>query len=145
DGVVLALPAHAAARIVAGLDAALSEALGAIPYGSAATVNLAYRREAIPARLEGFGIVVPRAEGRPLLACTFSSVKFPGRAPEGTVLLRVFLGGAAAEEGDAAILEREAREQLLDILGVEADPLLARSFVHPRAMPHYEVGHLDGG
>ena len=75
------------------LDPSLANLLEEITYSSAATVSLGYRRDDVPHPLDGFGFVVPRTEGRALLAGTFSSVKYPGRAPEGHVLIRGFLGG----------------------------------------------------
>ncbi len=86
---------------------------------------------------------MPRSERRALVACSFSSVKFAGRAPDGMVLLRAFLGGPTAEDADAARLERLARDDLRDILGVETAPLFARTFVYRRAMAQYAVGHLE--
>ena len=115
-------------------------------YASSATVTLAYRRADVPHPLDGFGFVVPRVERRALLACTFSSVKYPGRAPEGLALLRCFLGGAL----DESALERSdddlaatARAELRDALGVSAEPVLVRVRRWPHAMPQYRVGHLD--
>lgn len=142
DAVVLAMPACAAAPLVRPLDGPLGGLLGEVPYGGAATVSLAFRRADVPHPLDGFGFVVPRGEGRRLVACTFSHVKFPDRAPEGTVLLRAFLDGRTVGEGDARDLERIVRDELRDILRITASPLFARSFVHPRAMAQYEVGHL---
>src|SRR5207245_7687434 len=92
---------------------------------------------------DGFGFVVPRSERRRIVACSFSNVKFPGRAPEGTALLRAFLDGKTAEGSDHEKLERIVREDLRDILGITARPLFVRSFVHRRAMAQYEVGHLE--
>ena len=145
DGVVLAAEAHQSARIVRDLAPDLAPLLGEIPYASSATVSLGYRREAIPQSLDGFGFVVPRSERRPILACTFSSVKYPGRAPDGHALLRVFLGGAL----DEGVLKEEdeslvtiARGQLAELLGVTGPPLLTRIHRHPAAMPQYRVGHL---
>jgi len=109
------------------------------------TVALGYRRADVPHPLDGFGFVVPRTEGRALLACTFSSVKYPGRAPEGFVLLRCFLGGALGAEvlaGDDADLVGRARTELRDALGIAAEPLLTRLRRHGAAMPQYQVGHL---
>src|SRR5439155_22177275 len=81
DGVVLATPAFQTARLLQALDAGLAKQLSGISYSSAATVSLAYRREQVPHPLNGFGFVVPRIENRAILACSFSSVKYPGRAP----------------------------------------------------------------
>jgi oxygen-dependent protoporphyrinogen oxidase len=142
DAVVLAMPACAAALLVRPFDDALGGLLGDVPYGGAATVSLAFRRADVPHPLDGFGFVVPRCEGRRLVACTFSHVKFPDRAPEGTVLLRAFLDGRTAGVNAAPDLERMVRDELRDILGITAAPRFARSFVYPRAMAQYEVGHL---
>ncbi len=143
DAVVLALPACAAAPLVRACDGPLADLLAAVRYGGAATVSLAYRRTDVAHPLGGFGFVVPRSEGRRLVACSFSSVKFPGRAPEGRVLLRAFLDGRTAEGGDPARLERIVRDELRDILGITAAPLVARCYVYSGAMAQYEVGHLE--
>lgn len=142
DAVVLAMPACAAALLVRPFDDGLGGLLGNVAYGGAATVSLAYRRSDVPHPLDAFGFVVPRCEGRRLVACTFSHVKFPDRAPEGTVLLRAFLDGRTAGEGGPSALEGIVRDELRDILGITAPPRFARSFVHLRAMAQYEVGHL---
>ena len=143
DALVVSTEAHATARLVRYVDPQLGMLLAEIPYASSATVSFGYRRADVPHALDGFGFVVPRAEGRAILACTFSSVKYPGRAPEGNVLLRCFLGGAldrAALEGhDAALVER-ARADLRAALGVTAEPLLTRLARHPASMPQYHVG-----
>ncbi len=143
DAVVLALPACGAAPIVRSLDGRLADLLSAVPYGGAATVSLAYGRSDVAHPLDGFGFVVPRCEKRRLVACSFSSVKFPGRAPEGKVLLRAFLDDRTAQGVDPERLERLVRDELRDILGIEAAPLFARSYVYSRAMAQYEVGHLE--
>jgi oxygen-dependent protoporphyrinogen oxidase len=146
DRVVVATEAHVAARLVRYVDPRIAGLLAEIPYASSATVSLGYRRADVPHPLDGFGFVVPHAEGRALLAGTFSSVKYPGRAPEGSVLLRAFLGGAlgeAALAGDAAELADRARRDLRDALGIVAAPLLTRVHAHPLSMPQYRLGHLD--
>ena len=146
DGVLLTCESHQSARIVRDLAPDLARLLGEIPYASSATVSLGYRREAVPHPLDGFGFVVPRSERRPILACTFSSVKYPGRAADGYALLRVFLGGALDEgllkEDDEALIAI-ARGQLAELLGVTHPPLLTRVHRHPAAMPQYRVGHLE--
>jgi oxygen-dependent protoporphyrinogen oxidase len=145
DRVILAAEAHAAARLARYLDPALATLLAEIPYASAATISLGYRRADVPHRLDGFGFVVPRSEGRALLAGTFSSVKYPGRAPEGHVLIRGFLGGAlnaAMLAGDDGGLIARARAELREALGVAAEPLLTRLHRWPASMPQYHVGHL---
>ena len=146
DAVVLAAEAHAAARLIDAQDPSLALQLRAIPYASSIIVNVAYRRDQIQHPLDGFGVVVPAIENRPLLAVSFLSVKFPSRAPAGTALLRVFIGGATQPEycdlDDAAIGELIRRE-LGDLIGASGDPLFMRVGRHPRAMPQYILGHLD--
>ena len=147
DRVVVATESHVAARLLRYVDPQLAALLGEITYASAATVSLGYRRADVPHALDGFGFVVPHTEGRALLAGTFSSVKYPGRAPEGFVLLRAFLGGALGgdvlrEDDDEEIAAR-ARGELADALGVVAEPVLTRVHRHPASMPQYRLGHLD--
>jgi oxygen-dependent protoporphyrinogen oxidase len=145
-GIVLAGPAPRMAPLVAGADPALAALLGGIAYASSATVALAYPRAAIRHPLDGFGFVVPGGERRATLACTFSSVKYPGRAPEGFTLLRGFIGGALQAEllaREDAALARLAHDDVAPLLGIVGAPVLARVWRHPGAMPQYDVGHLD--
>jgi oxygen-dependent protoporphyrinogen oxidase len=146
DALVLALPAPAAARLLAPLDSALAAALAAVPYAGTVTIHVAYDRVKIRHPLDGFGFVVPAVERRGLLACTFSSVKFEGRAPEGAVLLRAFVGGALrpdlVERPDADLVTL-VRSELEALIGAEGPPRFTEIRRHPAAMPQYEVGHLD--
>jgi oxygen-dependent protoporphyrinogen oxidase len=144
ESLVLAPEAHQSARLLRYVDPGLAHLLEGIPYASAATVTLAYRRAAIAHPLDGFGFVVPQVERRPIIAGTFSSVKYAGRAPEGHALLRVFAGGAMNEsalEADDAALVETVRAQLAELMGVSGPPLFTRVARHPRAMPQYHVGH----
>ncbi|HEX8503249.1 MAG TPA: protoporphyrinogen oxidase [Pyrinomonadaceae bacterium] len=146
DAVCLALPAYASARLLRDVDDPAADELEAVPYASTATVNLAYRREDIPHPLDGFGFVVPFVERRATLACTFSSVKFPGRAPEGHALLRAFVGGALQPEMfdlDEGRMVEAVRRDLRDLLGVEAPPLFAHVEKWPRSMAQYHLGHAE--
>ena len=146
DAVVLATPAFAAARLVAPLSSELAQRLNAIGYVSTATVSLGFRRAEVAHPLEGAGFVVPKAEGRRLLACTWTSSKFGQRAPEGYVLLRCFVGGARNESlaalDDASLVEL-ARQELRDIMGLSAEPVLARVYRWEKGNPQYDVGHLE--
>jgi oxygen-dependent protoporphyrinogen oxidase len=146
DAVVLACESHAAARLLRYVDPSASTLLAEIPYASSATMTFGYRRAEVPHPLDAFGLVVPRAEKRALLAVTFSSVKYPGRAPEGHVLVRAFLGGALdaamLDRDDAALIET-AREELRQALGLTAAPVITRAHRHPASMPQYRVGHLS--
>jgi oxygen-dependent protoporphyrinogen oxidase len=144
DAVCLALPAYAAARLLRDSDDALADELDVIPYASTATVNLAYERADVPHPLDGFGFVVPYVERRATLACTFSSVKFPSRAPVGRALLRAFVGGALQPdmfELDEDRMVEAVRRDLRDLLGVEAAPIFAHVEKWPRSMAQYHLGH----
>jgi oxygen-dependent protoporphyrinogen oxidase len=145
DAVVIAVESHQAQRMLRAADPSLSHLLGDIAYASSAIVTLGYRRADVAHPLGGFGFVVPHAERRPLIACSFSSVKFPGRAPDGHVLVRVFMGGAlqaGALDVDDDDLQVTAREQLAELLGARGEPAFIRVVRHPRSMPQYQVGHL---
>lgn len=146
EAVVLATPAFAAAPLLAPLDATLARDLHAIEYASSATVTLGFRADGVAARLVGFGFVVPFAERRALLACTFASRKYPGRAPPGHELLRAFVGGARRPdlvELEDDTLVATVRAELRALLGITADPVLVRIDRYRRGMPQYAVGHLD--
>ncbi len=146
DGLVLATPAFATERIVRDLDQALSRQLSSIAYSSAATVNVAYRRDQVPHPLNGFGFVVPYIENRSIIAGTFSSVKYAGRAPGEHALFRAFVGGALQaelfERDDADIIHM-VRSELQQLLGIQAAPLFTRIARYPQSMPQYRVGHLQ--
>jgi protoporphyrinogen/coproporphyrinogen III oxidase len=146
DAVVVALPTHAAADALRMASAELSTELSGISYTSSITVGLGYDgavRESLP---PGFGFLVPRSEGKTLLAATFVHNKFPQRAAENRALLRCFFGGANAEKistmADEQIVEL-ARNELLQILGLRAAPLFARVYRWKSAMAQYAVGHLE--
>jgi oxygen-dependent protoporphyrinogen oxidase len=146
DAICLAVPAFAAASLLRDADVELSRALDRIEFASTATINLAYRRADIPHPLDGFGFVVPFIEHRSILACTFSSVKFAGRAPSNHVLLRAFAGGALQPEMfelDENEMINRVRCDLRDLLGIEQSPLFTVVEKWHRSMPQYNVGHLE--
>ena len=146
DAVVVALPAPAAARIVAGVDTALAADLAAIEYAGSAVVSLGFPRDRVTHPLDAAGMVVPRVAGRRALAVSFSSAKFPGRAPPGCVLVRVFVGGALDAETARlpdADLTTLARDEVATLIGATGAPLLVQIDRWQGAMPQYHVGHLD--
>lgn len=146
DAVVVSTEAYSTARLLDGFDPELALHLRAIPYASSAVLNVAYRREQVAHPLDGFGVVVPRVENRDILAVSFTSVKFPSRAPLGTVLMRVFVGGATQPElfdYDDTAMRQMVRRELAELLGVKGDPLLEVIARHTRAMPQYTLGHMD--
>jgi oxygen-dependent protoporphyrinogen oxidase len=146
DAVCLALPAYVSSRLLDTVDPQLAAELAEISYASSATINLGFMRDDIPHPLDGFGFVVPFIEKRSLIACTFSSVKFAGRAPAGQALLRAFVGGALQPE----LLELDEDEllarvlgDLRDLLGIERAPLFTEVTKWERSMPQYHLGHLE--
>lgn len=146
DAVILAAPAYAAADLLAGLDADLAGLLRSIPHVSTAAVSLAYPGEALARPLDGSGYIVPRAEGRPVLACSWTSSKFEGRSPAGCALVRFFIGRAGQEEvldGSDEDLVGLAREEARSVLAASGPPLFARVHRWPRGMPQYTLGHLE--
>jgi oxygen-dependent protoporphyrinogen oxidase len=146
SAVILAVPAGKAAPLLDALVPDAARFLASIPFASTATVLLGYRREHVRHPLNGYGLVVPRAEGLRVPACSFFSTKFPGRAPEGHVLLRAFLGGIRDPEAlllDDAGLILTATHDLAPLLGIGAPPLFARVFRWPQGTPQMEVGHFD--
>jgi oxygen-dependent protoporphyrinogen oxidase len=140
DAVIAALPAHVTARLVAAFDPLLGRDLDEIRYGSSVSVSMAFRESAFGRPLEGTGFVVPTIEEIPLLACTFASQKYEGRAPVGHALLRAFFGDAATGWNDFDT-ERHALEPLARLLHLKERPLFSVVSRHPRAMPRYRVGH----
>jgi oxygen-dependent protoporphyrinogen oxidase len=146
DAVILAVPTHAAAKLLAASSPELSAELAAIRYGSSITVGLAYDHDVRQSLPPGFGFLVPRSEGKRLLAATFVHNKFPHRAPEDRALLRCFFAGSNAESiwqlSDDAIIA-VVRNELQQILGLRAAPLFARVYKWKSAMAQYGVGHLD--
>jgi oxygen-dependent protoporphyrinogen oxidase len=146
DAVVVAFPAYQAAVLLAKVSPELAAELAAIPYASAAVIVVGLRRDQVRHPLDGFGIVVPHAERRRILAASLASVKFSGRAPEKSVLVRVFVGGALQPELaelPQSELEQLALDELSDLLGMTGTPQLIQVVRWRQAMPQYHVGHLD--
>jgi oxygen-dependent protoporphyrinogen oxidase len=146
DALICAAPAFTAARLLRRIDSRLADHLGYISYASAATVNLTWRRSDFPKPPDAFGFVVPSIEDRKIIAGSFSSLKYAGRAPDGFVLARVFLGGVLQSDmmklSDDEMIAA-AREEFRDLLGVTAAPGITEVQRWPAAMPQYAVGHLD--
>ena len=146
DSVIVATTTHQAAAMLGELDACLSRELCGIEYASSAVVVTGHKLADVRHPLDSFGLVVPHRERRRILATSFSSRKFPERAPAGSVLMRTFVGGAMQPElfdlTDDELL-RLVQAELSDIFGVRGDPEIALVIRYPRAMPQYHVGHLD--
>jgi protoporphyrinogen/coproporphyrinogen III oxidase len=146
DAIICAAPAHAAARMTATAAPAAAKMLGEINYASAATVNLSYRESDFDGPPRAFGFVVPAIERRRIIAASFSSFKFEGRAPAGAILARAFVGGEMSREMMQLSDDQMAaavREEFRELLGVTAAPGFAEVRRWPDSMPQYEVGHLS--
>jgi len=146
DAVIVALPAAAAARVLRMASPELAAEMAAIDYSSSITVGLGYDRGVRQSLPPGFGFLVPRSEGRRLLAATFVHNKFPHRAPEDRALLRCFFAGVNAENvwplsNDQIV--GIVRKELEQIIGLRAEPRFARVYKWKSAMAQYGVGHLE--
>jgi protoporphyrinogen/coproporphyrinogen III oxidase len=146
QAVVLAVPAYVAGSLLRGVDTTLAGLCDAVPYASTATVALGYRRDQVGHPMAGTGFVVPRVERQALLAGTWISSKWPGRAPDGHVLIRGFLGGGRDPhrlESDDETLIDAARSELAELLEISGNPVVTRLFRFTKQSPQYEVGHLE--
>jgi oxygen-dependent protoporphyrinogen oxidase len=144
DAVIIATPAYVAAEMLAYGNAELAAELSGIRYSSSVTAVLGFDRNIRTALPPGFGFLVPRSEGRRMLAATFVHNKFANRAPENRALIRCFLGGTrddgilqCSEDEILGIVHRELR----DILGITSEPLFTRIYKWKRAMAQYGLGH----
>jgi protoporphyrinogen/coproporphyrinogen III oxidase len=146
DSLVLATPAYASAELVRPLTPTAAGLLEMIPYTSTATIAMAYPRSAVSGPAEGFGFVVPRAEGRDLIAATWTSLKWPHRAPPDQLLVRCYVGGVGREAildlDDQALVAR-VRAELAGMCGMTGEPGFAEVNRWMRAMPQYTLGHLE--
>lgn len=146
DAVVLTCPAHQQAGMVADVAGGLADEIAAIPYNRVAVAGLGYRRADIPLALAGFGFIAPQNTRRALLGVQWCSSIFPGRAPEGAVLLRAMCGGWHRADvvgwNDDRLLAA-VRADLRDSMKISAPPIYQRIIRWDRAIPQYHVGHLD--
>ena len=148
DAVIIATEAWAAEPLVRPHAHAIADALVKIPTSSSATISMAFLENEVGFDLNVFGVLCPNAEGHALMAATFSSTKWPGRAPAGKALLRGFVGGPHNQE-----LVNRSDEELMqivlgefrDILGLnpKVKPLFSRIFRWHSGMPQYTLGHLQ--
>jgi oxygen-dependent protoporphyrinogen oxidase len=144
DAVVLATPAFQTAPMIRQLEPEVANLLEQIPYTSTATISLAYPTEAVEGHIQGFGFVVPRKEQRPLLAGTWTSLKWPYRSQKGETLIRGYVGGRGREhilENDDTKLVESVCQELQTIVGITASPNYTEVHRWDRGMPQYTVGH----
>ncbi len=145
DAVIMALPANQAGRLLERISAPLAGELQQVPYSSSMVVVCGYDKRDLASAPPGFGFLVPRNEGRSILACTFVHVKFPHRAPPDRGLVRCFIGGwgneAVLDTPDDEVFAAVAKD-LRDIVGITAAPRFARVYRWRGAMAQYVRGHL---
>ena len=144
SAVICATETSAAGAMLAPSSQQFTRSLARISYAPVAVVSAGYRREAISRALDGFGFLVPRAEGLRVLGCVWNSTLFPGRAPQGHVLLTSFAGGALNPEMCAWSEERIAsavHEDLARVLNITEEPIARHVHVYQRAIPQYNLGH----
>ncbi|MFO0774216.1 MAG: protoporphyrinogen oxidase [Nitrospiraceae bacterium] len=146
DAVLLATPAFAASSLVTPLSPSAAGLMEQIPYASTATMSLLYRATDVREHVRGFGFVVPRGEQELLLATTWTSLKWPHRAPDDRTLVRAYMGGVGRESAlaasDAELIPR-VREELTRLSGLRAEPEYVEVNRWHRAMPQYTIGHVD--
>ncbi|HEV3260760.1 MAG TPA: protoporphyrinogen oxidase [Gemmataceae bacterium] len=144
--VVLACPAHRQAAIVHDLDRELADHIAGIVYSKVAVVAVAYRRADVPGDLAGFGYIAPQRTRRDVLGVQWCSSIFPGRAPEGTVLLRAMCGGWHRPEvvgWDDRTLVAAVRRDLDAAMSITAAPLFQHVVRWDHAIPQYHLQHLE--
>ena len=146
DSLVLATPTYITGELIGEMAGNLSEVVLSIPCVSTATISLVYRGSEIHHPLDGFGFVIPRAEKRKIMASTWTSVKFAHRSRPDSLLLRAFVGGAHNEDlvelDDEKMLE-VVQGELMDIMGITAQPFLTRVYRWHKSMPQYTLGHAE--
>ncbi|HEX9550996.1 MAG TPA: protoporphyrinogen oxidase [Candidatus Limnocylindrales bacterium] len=148
EAAILATPAPISADLLAPSAPEAAAPLRTIPHGATAVVNLAYGDDQLPDHLVGHGFLVAGDEPMTISAATLSSRKWADRAPDGTLLVRAFIGDGAGARSDAhrlpdAELIRAAHRDVAGSLGIRGEPFLTRVARYPAAMPHYTVGHLE--
>ena len=137
DAVVLACPTHVAARLVAGLDGTLADELSLVRSADVEVVSLGYEARDLPS-IEGTGFLVDPALGRALVACTWSSQKWRGRAPRDRFLVRCVVNAPDCSDDELVQL---TREELRHFAGITATPVLTRTKRRRNALPVYAPGH----
>lgn len=146
DSLVLATPAYVTAELLRPLTAIASGLLEMIPYASTATIAMAYPASVVGGAVQGFGFVVPRVEQRDLLAATWTSLKWPYRAPPDQLMVRCYVGGVGREAilqlDDRALVSR-VQSELRQICGVAAEPTYVEVNRWVKSMPQYQLGHVE--
>ena len=143
---VVATPTMAAAKVLRNVDAAFESPLGGIEYAPVAIVSLGYRKSDVGNNLDGFGFLVPRSAQLQTLGTVWNSSLFPGRAPEGQVLLTSFVGGATNPQSAALPAEELValvHREIAPLLAIRQPPIFSNVEFYPRAIPQYNLGHAE--
>ena len=146
DAIVLATPAFVSAELLRPLSPIAGGLLELIPYTSTATIAMTFPAQAVAGSANGFGFIVPRVEGRDLIAATWTSLKWPHRAPADQLLVRCYVGGVGREEiltRDDEQLAATVRGELKALCGISAEPMYTEVNRWWKGMPQYTIGHLD--
>jgi len=146
DAVVLATPAFVSAELLRPLSPIAGGLLDLIPYTSTATIAMTFPAQAVAGAVGGFGFIVPRIEGRDLIAATWTSLKWPHRAPADQLLVRCYVGGVGREDilnRDDGQLAATVRAELKALCGISAEPMYTEVNRWWKGMPQYTIGHLD--
>jgi oxygen-dependent protoporphyrinogen oxidase len=146
NAVVVATPTNIASQILPGLSDKFPSLFSRIEYAPIAVVSACYRREQMQQPPDGFGFLVPRAEGLRVLGTVFNSALFAGRAPEGMVSFTSFAGGATDPQlcvlSDEKITEIICTE-VAQVLGITGKPVTTNLHRYARALPQYNLGHTQ--
>jgi oxygen-dependent protoporphyrinogen oxidase len=146
DALIVAAPAYACRPLLEPIDSEFATLVGSIEHAGCSVVISCYRRDQLSHPLDGFGIVLPHVEGRRIIATSFSSVKFSGRAPADRIILRTFVGGALQPQlnsFDDAALQQLVAEELAALVGAKGPPEISRVVRWQGVMPQYHVGHVQ--
>ena len=143
DGVIFTAPAHRIDEIDLDFPGGdRLKTLGSITYPAVAVVALGFRREDVAHPLDGFGLLVPEVERRHVLGVIFSSTLFPGRAPEGHVMLTAFVGGVRNPDlanADVHTITARVLDDLRLLLGAKGEPTFRAFHLWSKAIPQYDL------
>lgn len=144
ERLILSVPTETAGSLLDSVDGSFSAQLGPIGYSGVAVVSLGYAKQDVGDALAGFGFLVPRSSGLSILGTVWNSSLFPGRAPEGHVLLTSFVGGATnpgAIRDSAESLAAQVHGEMAPLLSIRKEPAFSNVTIWPRAIPQYNLGH----
>jgi len=146
DAVIMSGPSFVSSELLNNTDQNLSDLLNEIKYESSIVVNMVLEKEKCAGLPKGFGVVIPNTERMNIIACSFSSHKFPNRTPENYETIRCFLGGAFNREvlklTDSEI-KRLVFDDLNKLFNIESEPLKYYIYRYPNSMPQYTMGYLN--